>query len=130
MTHKSTVFLTGVMLLAATSVMSEGGNLGNDLSYRGDSGGVSIQDTTPLTLKKGITTQAEVTEVLGDPDTVSAGLAGNVIWTYIMDATVLISEDRTSFVITPSQTRKGTLILVFDASKKFIEFKTPPSGAI
>jgi len=130
MTHKSTVFLTGVMLLAATSVMSEGGNLGNDLSYRGDSGGISIQDTTPLTLKKGITTQAEVLEVLGDPDTVSAGLAGNVIWTYIMDATVLISEDRTSFVITPSQTSKRTLILVFDASKKFIEFKTPPSGAI
>ena len=128
--HKSTAFLTGVMLLAATSVMSEGGNLGNDLSYRGDSGGVSILDTTPLTLKKGITTQAEVLEVLGDPDTVSAGLAGNVIWTYIMDATVLISEDRTSFVITPSQTSKRTLILVFDASKKFIEFKTPPSGAI
>ena len=129
MTHKSTALLTGVMLLAATSVMSEGGNLGNDLSYRGDSGGIFI-DNTPLTLKKGITTQAEVTEVLGDPDTVSAGLAGNVIWTYIMDATVLISEDRMSFVITPSQTRKGTLILVFDASKKFIEFKTPPSGAI
>ena len=130
MTHKSTALLTGVMLLAATSVMSEGGNLGNDLSYRGDSGGVSIQDTTPLTLKKGITTQAEVLEVLGDPDTVSAGPTGNVIWTYIMDATVLISEDRTSFVITPSQISKRTLILVFDASKKFIEFKTPPSGAI
>ena len=128
--HKSTAFLTGVLLLAATSVMSEGGNLGNDLSYRGDSGGVSIQDTTPLTLEKGITTQAEVLEVLGDPDTVSAGLAGNVIWTYIMDATVLVSEDRMSFVITPSQTSKRTLILVFDASKKFIEFKTPPSGAI
>ena len=129
MTHKSTAFLTGVMLLAATSVMSEGGNLGNDLSYRGDSGGIFI-DTTPLTLKKGITTQAEVLEVLGDPDTVSADPTGGVVWTYIMDATVLISEDRTSFVITPSQTRKGTLILVFDASKKFIEFKTPPSGAI
>ncbi len=130
MTHRSTAFLTGVMLLAATSVMSEGGNLGNDLSYRGDSGGVSIQDTTPLTLKKGITTQAEVLEVLGDPDTISAGPTGGVVWTYLMDATVLISEDRTSFVITPSHTRKGTLILVFDASKKFIEFKTPPSGAI
>ena len=129
MTHKSTALLTGVMLLIATSVMSEGGNLGNDLSYRGDSRGIFI-DNTPLTLKKGITTQAEVTEVLGDPDTVSADPAGNVIWTYIMDATVLISEDRMSFVITPSQTRKGTLILVFDASKKFIEFKTPPSGAI
>ena len=129
MTHRSTAFLTGVMLLAATSVMSEGGNLGNDLSYRGDSGGIFI-DTTPLTLKKGITTQAEVLEVLGDPDTVSADPTGGVVWTYIMDATVLISEDRTSFVITPSQTRKGTLILVFDASKKFIEFKTPPSGAI
>ena len=127
MMHKSTAFLTGVMLLAATSVMAGGGDGGAD---GGDSGGVSIQDTTPLTLKKGITTQAEVTEVLGDPDTVSAGPTGNVIWTYIMDATVLISEDRTSFVITPSQTRKGTLILVFDASKKFIEFKTPPSGAI
>jgi hypothetical protein len=130
MTHKSTAFLTGVMLLAATSVMSEGGNLGNDLSYRGDSGGVSILDNTPLTLKKGITTQAEVLGVLGDPDTVSAGPSGNVIWTYIMDATVLVSEDRMSFVITPSQTSKRTLILVFDASKKFIEFKTPPSGAI
>ena len=132
MTHKSTALLTGVMLLIATSVMSEGGNLGNDLSYRGDSGGAGVftPDNTPLTLKKGITTQAEVLEVLGDPDTVSADPAGNVIWTYIMDATVLISEDRTSFVINPSQTSKGTLILVFDASKKFIEFKTPPSGAI
>ena len=127
MMHKSTAFLTGVMLLAATSVMAGGGDGGAD---GGDSGGVFIQDNTPLTLKKGITTQAEVTEVLGDPDTVSAGPAGGVVWTYIMDATVLISEDRMSFVITPSQTRKGTLILVFDASKKFIEFKTPPSGAI
>ena len=132
MTHKSTVFLTGVMLLAATSVMSEGGNLGNDLSYRGDSGGAGVftPDNTPLTLKKGITTQAEVLEVLGDPDTISADPTGGVVWTYIMDATVLISEDRTSFVITPSQISKRTLILVFDASKKFIEFKTPPSGAI
>ena len=124
--HQSTAFLTGVMLLATTSVMAGGGDGGAD---GGDSGGIFI-DTTPLTLKKGITTQAEVTEVLGDPDTVSAGLAGNVIWTYIMDATVLVSEDRMSFVVTPSQTSKGTLILVFDASKKFIEFKTPPSGAI
>ena len=124
--HQSTAFLTGVMLLATTSVMAGGGDGGAD---GGDSGGIFI-DTTPLTLKKGITTQAEVLEVLGDPDTVSAGPTGNVIWTYLMDATVLISEDRMSFVITPSQTRKGTLILVFDASKKFIEFKTPPSGAI
>ena len=129
MTHKSTALLTGVMLLAATSVMPEGGDLGNDLSYRGGSGGIFI-DNTPLTLKKGITTQAEVTEVLGDPDTVSADPAGGVVWTYLMDAAVLISEDRTSFVITPSQTSKRTLILVFDASKKLIEFKTPPSGAI
>ena len=126
---KSTAFLTGVMLLAATSVMAGGGDGGAD---GGDSGGagVSILDNTPLILKKGITTQAEVLEVLGDPDTVSADPTGNVVWTYLMDATVLISEDRTSFVITPSQTSKGTLILVFDASKKFIEFKTPPSGAI
>ena len=127
MMHKSTAFLTGVMLLAATSVMAGGGDGGAD---GGDSGGIFIPDNTPLTLKKGITTQAEVTEVLGDPDTVSAGPAGGVVWTYIMDATVLISEDRMSFVITPSQTSKRTLILVFDASKKFIEFKTPPSGAI
>jgi hypothetical protein len=126
MTHKSTAFLTGVMLLIATSVMAGGGDGGAD---GGDSGGVFI-DNTPLTLEKGITTQAEVLEVLGDPDTVSAGPTGNVIWTYIMDATVLISEDRTSFVITPSQISKRTLILVFDASKKLIEFKTPPSGAI
>ena len=125
--HKSTAFLTGVMLLAATSVMAGGGDGGAD---GGDSGGIFIPDNTPLTLKKGITTQAEVLEVLGDPDVVSAGPTGGVVWTYIMDATVLISEDRTSFVVTPSQTSKGTLILVFDASKKFIEFKTPPSGAI
>ncbi len=72
LTHKSTAFLTGVMLLIATSVMSEGGNLGNDLSYLGDSGSIFIQDNTPLTLKKGITAQAEVLEVLGDPHTVSA----------------------------------------------------------
>jgi outer membrane protein assembly factor BamE (lipoprotein component of BamABCDE complex) len=99
MTHKSTAFLTGIMLLAATSVMPEGGNLGNDLSYRGDSGGagVLIQDNTPLTLKKGITTQAEVLEVLGDPDTVSTGPTGNVVWAYLMDATVLISDDRRPF---------------------------------
>ena len=127
MMHKSTAFLTGVMLLAATSVMAGGGDGGAD---GGDSGGIFIPDNTPLTLKKGITTQAEVLEVLGDPDVVSAGPTGGVVWTYIMDATVLVSEDRMSFVITPSQTRKGTLILVFDASKKFIEFKTPPSGAI
>ena len=127
MMHKSTAFLTGVMLLAATSVMAGGGDGGAD---GGDSGGIFIPDNTPLTLKKGITTQAEVLEVLGDPDVVSAGPTGGVVWTYIMDATVLISEDRTSFVINPSQTSKGTLILVFDASKKFIEFKTPPSGAI
>ena len=127
MMHKSTAFLTGVMLLAATSVMAGGGDGGAD---GGDSGGIFIPDNTPLTLKKGITTQAEVLEVLGDPDVVSAGPTGGVVWTYIMDATVLISEDRTSFVVTPSQTSKGTLILVFDASKKFIEFKTPPSGAI
>ena len=63
MTHKSTAFLTGVMFLAATSVMSEGGNLGSDLSYLGDSGSIFIQDNTHLTLEKGITTQAEVLEV-------------------------------------------------------------------
>ena len=65
MTHKSTAFLTGVMFLAATSVISEGGNLGNDLSYLGDSGGagVLIQDNTHLILEERITTQAEVLEV-------------------------------------------------------------------
>jgi hypothetical protein len=55
--HKSTAFLTGVLLLAATSVMAGGGDGGAD---GGDSGGAGVFiDNTPLTLKKGITTQAQ-----------------------------------------------------------------------
>jgi outer membrane protein assembly factor BamE (lipoprotein component of BamABCDE complex) len=128
MTYKtSSIFLTGAMLLIATAVMAGGGADG------GDSGGAGIfmQEDTQLTLRKGVTTQAQVLEVLGDPSMVTTDPAGGIVWTYQIDATVSVLEDGTSFLITLCEgaSQKSltiTLTLAFDASRRVIEFKTSP----
>lgn len=118
------------MLLIATAVMAGGGDGGDG---GGDSGGAGIfmQEGTQLTLRKGVTTQAQVLEVLGDPNMVTTDPAGGIVWTYQIDAAVSVLEDGTSFLIivcegASQKSPSITLTLAFDASRRVIEFKTSP----
>lgn len=89
-----------------------------------------------LTLKKGVTTQAEVLETFGAPNVATVDSAGNEVWTYQKNATVSTSRDSTAYgtvILAGVRTstsgfeqssRTMTLILKFDALKKVIDFKS------
>ena len=89
-----------------------------------------------LTLKKGVTTQAEVLETFGAPNVATVDSAGNEIWTYQKNATVSTARDSTAYgtvILAGVRTstsgfeqssRTMTLILKFDATKKVIDFKS------
>lgn len=89
-----------------------------------------------LTLKKGVTTQAEVLETFGAPNVATVDSDGNEVWTYQKNATVSKTTDNTAYgtvILAGGRTsssgfeqssRTMTLILKFDASKKVIDFKS------
>lgn len=89
-----------------------------------------------LTLKKGVTTQAEVLETFGAPNVATVDADGNEIWTYQKNATVSKTNENSAYgtVILfggrssssgfEQSSRTMTLILKFDASKKVIDFKS------
>ena len=89
-----------------------------------------------LTLKKGVTNQAEVLETFGAPNVATVDSEGNEVWTYQKNATVSTSRDssaygtvilvggRTSTSGFEQSSRTMTLILKFDATKKVIDFKS------
>ena len=89
-----------------------------------------------LTLKKGVTTQAEVLETFGAPNVATIDSEGNEVWTYQKNATVskanVNSAYGTVILFGGSSSSSGfeqssrtmTMILKFDASKKVIDFKS------
>lgn len=89
-----------------------------------------------LTLKKGVTTQAEVLETFGAPNVATVDSDGNEVWTYQKNATVSKTNENSAYgtVILfggrssssgfEQSSRTVTLILKFDASKKVIDFKS------
>lgn len=89
-----------------------------------------------LTLKKGVTTQAEVLETFGAPNVATVDSDGNEVWTYQKNATVSKTNENSAYgtVILfggrssssgfEQSSRTMTLILKFDASKKVIDFKS------
>lgn len=89
-----------------------------------------------LTLKKGVTSQAEVLEAFGAPNVATVDSAGNEVWTYQKNATVSTSIDNTAYgtvILAGGRTstsgfeqsnRTMTLILKFDASKRVIDFRS------
>lgn len=106
----------------------------------------SIESTAPnspfthgnvqLTLKKGVTTQAEVVETFGAPNVATVDSDGNEVWTYQKNATVSRTNENSAYgtVILfggrssssgfEQSSRTMTMILKFDASKKVIDFKS------
>jgi hypothetical protein len=89
-----------------------------------------------LSIKKGITTQAEVLEIFGAPNIATIDGAGYEVWTYQKYATVAQSNVSgvyaTVFIAGGTSSSSGfeqssktmTLILKFDESKKVIDFKS------
>jgi len=89
-----------------------------------------------LTLKNGVTTQAEVLEKFGAPNVATIDSEGNEVWTYQKNATVskanVNSAYGTVILFGGSSTSSGfeqssrtmTMILKFDASKKIIDFRS------
>lgn len=89
-----------------------------------------------LTLKKGVTTQAEVLENFGPPNVATVDSAGNEIWTYQKNATVSKSNENSAYgtIILfggrsstsgfEQSSRTMILILKFDDAKKVIDFKS------
>lgn len=89
-----------------------------------------------LTLKKGVTTQADVLETFGAPNVATVDSEGNEVWTYQKNATVSKANENSAYgtVILfggrssssgfEQSSRTMTLILKFDASKKVIDFKS------
>jgi len=89
-----------------------------------------------LSLKQGVTTQAEVLEKFGPPNIAAVDSTGNDLWTYQKFATVTQSSGQGGYfwlVIVGGntgtsgleQTQKTmTLIIKFDQDKKIKEFKS------
>ncbi|MHB9138651.1 MAG: hypothetical protein ACYC4Q_04520 [Victivallaceae bacterium] len=89
-----------------------------------------------LSLKQGVTTQAEVLEKFGAPNIATVDSTGNDLWTYQKYATVTQSSGQGGYfwlvivggnTVTSGleQTQKTmTLIIKFDQDKKVKEFKS------
>jgi hypothetical protein len=89
-----------------------------------------------LTLKKGVTTQAEVLEAFGAPNVATVDSAGNEVWTYQKNATVSKSNESSAYgtiiLFGGSSSSSGfeqssktmTLIIKFDESRKVLDFKS------
>jgi len=93
-----------------------------------------------LTLRKGITTQAEVLETFGAPNITTIDASGNEVWEYQRNATVGKSTSSGSYgtiiIAGASKTTTGfeqssrtmTLIIKFDKTKKVVDFRSMASS--
>lgn len=93
-----------------------------------------------LTLKKDVTTQAEVLQTFGPPNVATVDATGNEVWSYQKNATFTSSTQGTTYgtviLFGGSSTATGleqssrtmTLIIKFDSSKKVIEFSSMTSS--
>ena len=89
-----------------------------------------------LTLKNGVTTQADVLEKFGAPNIATVDSSGNEVWTYQKNATVSKSNESSAYGTVvlfggsssssgfEQSSRTMTMILKFDDSKKVIDFKS------
>jgi hypothetical protein len=89
-----------------------------------------------LSIKKGITTQAEVLEKFGAPNIATIDGSGHEVWTYQkyatvatsnisgVYATVIVAGVTTSSSGFEQSSKTMTLILKFDESKTVIDFKS------
>jgi outer membrane protein assembly factor BamE (lipoprotein component of BamABCDE complex) len=89
-----------------------------------------------LTLKNGVTTQADVLEKFGAPNIATVDSSGNEVWTYQKNATVSKSNESSAYGTVvlfggsssssgfEQSSRTMTMILKFDESKKVIDFKS------
>ena len=89
-----------------------------------------------LTLKKGVTTQAEVLQTFGAPNITTIDASGQEVWTYQKNATVASSSSSGGGVwlilVGASQSQSGfeqssrtmTLISKFDTEKKISDFNS------
>jgi outer membrane protein assembly factor BamE (lipoprotein component of BamABCDE complex) len=85
-----------------------------------------------LTLKKGVTTQAEVVEIFGAPNVATIDGQGNEVWTYQKHATVSRSSEGYATILLAGASARGfeqssrnmTLIIKFDASKVVADFNS------
>ena len=106
---------------------------------------IQTTDTTPnpythgnvqLTLKKGITDQADVLNTFGPPNVATIDSSGNEVWTYQKNATVSKTTKSdgygTVIILGGSHSTSGfeqssrtmTLIIKFDESRKVTDFKS------
>jgi len=93
-----------------------------------------------LTLRRGITTQAEVLETFGAPNITTIDGSGNEVWEYQKHATVEKSSSSgaygTIIIAGASKTKTGfeqstrtmTLIIKFDRSRKVVDFRSMSSS--
>ena len=89
-----------------------------------------------LTLKKGVTSQADVMNVFGAPNVATHDSDGNEVWTYQKNATITTSTEndvygtlilfggKSSNTGFEQSSRTMTLIIKFDVSKKIYDFKS------
>jgi len=89
-----------------------------------------------LTLKKGVTTQADVLEKFGSPNIATIDASGQEVWTYEKHATVTTGSETGGYgtIILlgaagnssryEQSSRTMTLIIKFDADKKVSDFKS------
>ena len=89
-----------------------------------------------LTLKKGVTTQAEVLENFGPPNVATTDASENEVWTYQKHATVTKSSEAGAYgtVILfgggrgtsgfEQSSRTMTLIIKFGSDNKIVDFKS------
>ncbi len=89
-----------------------------------------------LTLKKGITTQAEVLQSFGAPNIVSQNSDGNEVWTYQKNATVSQANSSGSYITIllaganhdssgfAQSSRTMTLIIYFNKAQRVVDFKS------
>ncbi len=105
-------------------------------SIEPDSKNTLTHGNVQLTLKKGVTTQAEVLEAFGAPNITTIDASGQEVWTYQKNATVASSSSNSSgiwlILVGASQTQSGfeqssrtmTLIIKFSPDKKVADFKS------
>ena len=106
---------------------------------------IQTTDTTPnpythgnvqLTLKKGVTDQADVLNTFGPPNVATIDASGNEVWTYQKNATVSKATKSNGYgtiiILGGSHSTSGfeqssrtmTLIIKFDESRKVTDFKS------
>lgn len=122
--------------LVLTAVLASGCATGQVSTEQDTKSNPFTHGNVQLTLKKGVTNQAEVLETFGAPNVATLDAEGNEVWTYQKNATVSRSQDSTTYgtVILvggrnsisgfEQSSRTMTMIIKFDQAKKVLDFKS------